>query len=259
LQLPYLFLVRGQRDEMVYNEQYQKQYRQTHKEERNEYNRQYRREHPENRERTRERWGRWLEKPGNREKAREGRRKWRYRHKEQIREYKLKYRQENGDTIALTLKKYRSKHWDEILDYQRKYDKTETGRKINRRRSRRRRSKLRSMSHTLTDTDCNEIVDYFESECSYCGETIHEFGGNINTMITWDRINNDFGYDRGNTIIARHSCNSSKHSSDLLDWYPMQPFYTKERLKKIYDEMEAHPIEYNAELRKRIKKYLETH
>lgn len=90
-----------------------------------------------------------------------------------------------------------------------------------------RRTKKKFVHQGFLDSDLiKERLEVFDKECAYCGnisESLDHFipikKGGSNTI--------------GNMLPACQSCNKSKAAKSVFDWYPLQPFYTRKRWKKI--------------------------
>ncbi|QAT40847.1 HNH endonuclease [Clostridium sp. JN-9] len=81
----------------------------------------------------------------------------------------------------------------------------------------------------LTEQDWLFALAYFKNQCCYCGES---------SNLTKDHIipvKAGGAYTRNNIIPCCKSCNSSKNSNDMLEWYEKQPFFSQDRLDKIYE------------------------
>lgn len=80
-----------------------------------------------------------------------------------------------------------------------------------------------------THSEWAKVVNYFGNSCAYCGETHN---------LTRDHV---VPLSRGGTnyieniVCACPSCNSSKGNKDMVEWYSRQPFYSADRLARIYN------------------------
>ncbi len=93
-----------------------------------------------------------------------------------------------------------------------------------------RQGKRRKAEDQLTEQEWKLAVKYFNGRCAYCGKHL--------SKPTKDHVKplNDGGITtRENVIPCCMKCNSSKKDNEMLSWYQRQPFYSKERLQKIYD------------------------
>lgn len=84
----------------------------------------------------------------------------------------------------------------------------------------------------LTHQEWKEIMIFFGGECAYCGCTPKK----------QDRLTRDHlearsagGATRQDNIVpACRSCNSSKGADDFKNWFMKQPFFSQERLNRIF-------------------------
>lgn len=80
-------------------------------------------------------------------------------------------------------------------------------------------------------------VEYFNSECAYCG---------FKEKITQDHIiplSRGGNHEKKNVIPCCHKCNIRKGVSDMETWYKKQIFFKQDRLQKIKDwQLEADKI-----------------
>lgn len=87
----------------------------------------------------------------------------------------------------------------------------------------------------FTEDDWSKILESFDKKCSYCGRR---------TKLEQEHIvpiTKGGSHTMTNIIPACKSCNSSKRQRLLDNWYPLQPFYEKEREDKILKWMGYNP------------------
>lgn len=85
----------------------------------------------------------------------------------------------------------------------------------------------------LTSEEWQEVKEYFDFECAYCGR---------DSKLTYDHFHpfsKGGDFMKGNIIPACHKCNSSKNNKEFNEWYPKQSFYNLKRERDIlrYIEM----------------------
>lgn len=105
---------------------------------------------------------------------------------------------------------------------------TEEGRQKALMKSHNRRTKIQGI---VTVAEWKETLEYFDNSCAYCGNT---------DKITQDHIvpiANGGLNTKHNLVPACKTCNCSKGSKPLVQWYMKQPFATEERLQKVLDFM----------------------
>jgi len=85
---------------------------------------------------------------------------------------------------------------------------------------------------SLSHQEWKEILIYFGGECAYCGCTPKR-----RQRLTKDHL---LAVSAGgktcseNVVPACSSCNSSKGAEDFKEWFMRQPFFSQERLNRIF-------------------------
>lgn len=77
-----------------------------------------------------------------------------------------------------------------------------------------------------------EALIFFGGECAYCGCTTRK-----GLRLTRDHLEPTSTGGRtiqSNIVPACQSCNSSKGAKDFKDWFMAQPFFSQERLNRIF-------------------------
>jgi 5-methylcytosine-specific restriction endonuclease McrA/RNase P subunit RPR2 len=98
-----------------------------------------------------------------------------------------------------------------------------------------RRNKKRGLQCNFKIGDWEKCKIDFNNRCSYCG---------IEVELTQEHfipLNSGGEYTINNIIPACKSCNSSKQDNDFFEWYPQQPFYSKQRERKILKYLNYDP------------------
>lgn len=83
-----------------------------------------------------------------------------------------------------------------------------------------------------TYTEWREVVIFFGGCCAYCGRTMRK-----GETLTRDHLVPWSGGGRttqDNVVPACGACNSSKGNKDFKDWFMKQPFFSQDRLNKIF-------------------------
>ena len=191
----------------------------------NEYNKKYYEEHKEdiikkNSERNKDNknYKEWKKKYDK-----EYRKKYRKEHEEELREYNRKYN-----------KKYYEEHKEELKDKKKQYYKNNPQISFN--SFNRRRVKKESQGNGITKEQWYEMMEFFDWKCAYSGEYIG--GDNKDKKRTIDHIvalDNGGEHEIWNCIPMLKSYNSQKRIFNMLEWYLEQPFFSIERLTKIYE------------------------
>ena len=190
-----------------------KEYYEEHKEEILIVNKQYREEH--------------------KEELAEKRKEYYEEHKEVLAKYQKQYYEENKEYILERNKKYREEHKEEIAESKKEWYKNNPHKVFNCRNKR--RSKLESQGRDITKEQWYEMMYWFDWCCAYSGEYIG--GDNADKKRTTDHI---IPISKGglnepwNCVPMLKSYNSSKHTNDMEEWYSQQPYFSEEKLQKIY-------------------------
>jgi hypothetical protein len=218
---------------------YQRKYQREHREKINAYQRKYRRDHPE-------KFRQYA--ISRREKVNAYAREYRKKHPEKFEKVRFNRLKHNLCVICGTpcAVKYCPICREEI---KRNWYKTHPEIKdriiFNNHHSKARRN---GFVDTLSQEDLKLIEKMFP-ECPYCGDNVHN--------LQQEHIVRG-PYVLGNIIRACGSCNGpgGKWKQDILDWYPKQKFYKKERLQKIYEYMKKYENEHNKDIVRRVGEFL---
>jgi hypothetical protein len=94
-------------------------------------------------------------------------------------------------------------------------------------------------THTISKKEWESCKEYFNNTCAYCGLPIDKhynmYRGEMKlTDFHKEHVNHEGSNDLSNCIPSCKSCNSSKGTLVLEEWYARQDFYNDERLDKIY-------------------------
>ena len=108
------------------------------------------------------------------------------------------------------------------------YYATEHGRAMNLKHVNIRRSRKEGTVYNYSEQTWQETLEHFDNECAYCGDNTKPLHQEHVIPLSKGGY-----YTKQNIIPSCQFCNSSKHARDLDDWYPEQPFFSSEKLKKI--------------------------
>ena len=87
-------------------------------------------------------------------------------------------------------------------------------------------------SPEFSHQEWKESVIFFGGECAYCGGTPRK--GQRLTRDHLVPVSVGGRTVQSNIVPACSSCNSSKGAEDFKDWYMKQPFFSQERLNRIF-------------------------
>lgn len=99
---------------------------------------------------------------------------------------------------------------------------------------------LNHKTHIITKKEWLVCKEYFNNECAYCGLPIEEhyltrLGITKLGDFHKEHVDHEGSNDLSNCVPSCKSCNSSKHTSKLENWYDENnPNFKKEKLDKIY-------------------------
>ena len=85
---------------------------------------------------------------------------------------------------------------------------------------------------SYTYTEWREAVIFFGGMCAYCGRTMRKC--ETLTRDHLDSVSKGGKTEQGNIIPACNTCNCSKGNQEFKDWYMKQPFFSQERLNRIF-------------------------
>lgn len=146
-------------------------------------------------------------------------------HKENIKKLGRKYWNAHKDRLNKNKKIYRKNNIEKIKEQDKKYRlKHPESRKI---QSQLRRARENHVAATLTSNEWNEIKEYFNNKCAYCG---------TETNLTQDHfvpVSKGGAYTKENIVPACISCNCSKNNKDFFEWYPTSEHYSTKRESRI--------------------------
>ena len=155
------------------------------------------------------------------------------KNKEKKKEYDKKYYQENRDKRLEYQKEYNQEHKEEKKEYDKKYRQENPHKKFN--NNQKRRQLEENQGRDITKEQWYEMMYWFDWCCAYSGEYIG--GDNADKKRTTDHI---IPISKGglnepwNCVPMLKSYNSSKHTNDMEEWYSQQPYFSEEKLQKIY-------------------------
>lgn len=153
-------------------------------------------------------------------------------HKEEVKEYQRKYNKENKEKVAKRRKKYNDSHKEERSLYNKEYYAKNPQSKVN---SHNKRRTNKEKTEDITKEQWYEMMMFFDFKCAYSDEYI---GGSTNENRTIDHItplNSGGEHTIWNLIPCYSTYNFSKGKKNILEWYLEQPFFSIERLTKIYE------------------------
>ena len=146
--------------------------------------------------------------------------------------YDKQYYENNKEIILKRNKKYKNEHKEETSEYNKVYAKENSDKwfnYINKRRA-------KTNGEGINREQWYEMMEFFDWKCAYSGEKMtagkSKDGRTIDHIIPLD---NNGEHEIWNLVPMLKSYNSSKGTKNMLEWYLEQPFFSIERLTKIYE------------------------
>lgn len=113
-------------------------------------------------------------------------------------------------------------------EWRKKYYATEKGKALNKKHIHLRKSRKANTIYNYSEDTWEDTLKHFKNKCAYCGDAIKELQQEHVIPMSKGGY-----YTKQNIIPACQHCNISKHNKDLMDWYPKQPTFSKDKLDKI--------------------------
>lgn len=151
----------------------------------------------------------------NIEKSRCANRRWQKTNIKRVLEYQSKYRKENSEKVNMWKRAWEQRNKPKLC--------------VSQQRHRHRRKNLPAL---LTPQDFEECLKFFDYKDAYTGEPMD--------IITQDHVVpviQNGHYVKGNIIPCDKRINASKGGKRLEEWYIKQPFFSAQRLEKVYEWM----------------------
>ena len=105
-----------------------------------------------------------------------------------------------------------------------------------------RRQREEEQGRGITVEQWKEMFDFFGWRCAYSGIQLNKDNRSIDHIIP---LNNGGLNEPWNCVPMYSNYNYSKQTSDMLDWYTQQEYYSEERLNKIYKWIEYAKNKWN--------------
>ena len=202
----------------------QKQWRENNEESIKEKKKEY---YKNNKENELERCNQW--RKNNPNKIKEYSKKYYENNKDKIKEYK----KDNNERVREQQKKWRENNPQYHKEYQKEYRKNNPEKEFN--KSSKRRLKEENQGKGITKEQWLEMMIFFNWKCAYSGEKLTNDNRTIDHIMPLSLGGEN---EIWNCVPMYANYNFSKCNNDMLEWYAQQPFYSEERLNKIYEWIE---------------------
>ena len=144
-----------------------------------------------------------------------------------------KHYKENREQKLNYQKQYYKDNKNSILEYRKEYHKKNPDKAFN--SQSKRRSLIEIQENNFTKEQWLEMMEFFDWKCAYSGEKFNNNNRTIDHIVPLSKNGEHKAY---NLVPMLKNLNSSKHTKDMLEWYKEQPFFSEERLNKIYEWQE---------------------
>lgn len=144
------------------------------------------------------------------------------------------YRSENRDKIRESKKQYRKANLARFRESKRVYQKQyrQANPELPKMYNHKRRARVKGAGGSYTQEQLKECINFFNGCCAYTGEQLERDNKyHIDHIKAVSKGGTSFIY---NLVPATAEANLSKGNKDLETWYKEQPYYSPERLEKIY-------------------------
>ena len=102
--------------------------------------------------------------------------------------------------------------------------------------------KEQNQGRDITKEEYKEINAFFGWRCAYSGELLKKEERSLDHVIPLHLGGANMPY---NLVPMKKNYNSSKQTQEMEEWYRKQPFFSEERLSRIYEWMEYASQKYS--------------
>ena len=170
----------------------------------------------------------------NREKVRQYKHNYYIEHQDEVRAYNQIYRQEHRDEMSTYFHEYYLEHIDEVKMKSQEWSQTESGKLSHRNANRRRKARMKNIEGDHSKEELLSALEFFDYKCAYSGEPLEE-EYHIDHIIPVSKGGTNYIW---NIVPANSGPNISKRDLKMEYWFRKQPYFSEERLQKIYEWIE---------------------
>lgn len=156
--------------------------------------------------------------------------------KEKMKHYLKEYREKNRDKIKELKKKYREVNKEKIKLYHQKYKKTDAYKIMSKNVKHRRRQREKN-GVGITVEQWKSCLEFFGGKCAYSGEIAEDY--HMDHIVPLSTGGEHSYY---NIVPCMPKYNIQKSNKNMEEWYREQPYFSEERLNKIYEYMSLKEI-----------------
>ena len=155
---------------------------------------------------------------------------------EKVKAQKKKYNRERKQKIDDYNRLYAKTHSKENVERAKKWkeDNPEKSKELRRQAQQKRNARKKGLPYSLTIKEWEQCKAFFTDadglHCAYCGKVLKRA-----TQEHVIPVAKGGAYTKGNIVPACRSCNTSKSTKDVWEWFKEQNFYSPEREEEIRD------------------------
>lgn len=97
---------------------------------------------------------------------------------------------------------------------------------------------------SYTQNQWKDCLDFFNNRCAYTGDILTQVNIHCDHIVPVSKDGTSFIW---NMCPSVDYANLSKNNKDLEEWYKEQPYFSKERLEKIYSWIDYAKFMYQEE------------
>lgn len=147
-------------------------------------------------------------------------------HKKQVSEYQQDYRLSRLDFLLNYSRQYYQDHQEYFYEWRR----SETGKLSSVIAHEKRRCLLQNIEGSFTTEDVANLLIFFDNKCAYTGEPL-EKSYHLDHIIPLSKGGENYIW---NIVPSNRFPNLSKGVHNMEMWYRKQPYFSEDRLQKIY-------------------------
>jgi hypothetical protein len=148
-------------------------------------------------------------------------------HKEEVAQYKREYRLSRLDFFLNYNREYYKTHQDYFYEWR----QSEAGRLSNIKSHEKRRCLLENAEGDFTTEDVLNALSFFDNRCAYTGRPL-VLSYHLDHVVALSKGGTNYIW---NIVPSNPFPNLSKGANDMETWYRRQPYFSEERLLRIYD------------------------
>ena len=170
---------------------------------------------------------------------------WCQDNKEYKQEYNKQWHQDNKEYKQEYNKQWYQDNKEHKQEYCKQWRKTPQGQVVAFNAYQRRRAKEQNQGNGITVEQWQECMQFFDWKCAYSGKPLKKGNRSLDHITP---LNLGGENEIWNLVPMFRNYNSSKNDKEMLEWYKEQPFYSEDRLKKIYEWQEYAYNKYYEEI-----------